>query len=105
MNRVVVTGLGAITPLGHTVSEYWDKLKKGASGLGPVTLVEQSPDLQPLTQKVVAEVKNFDPLKYFEERDLTTLDRVSQFSVAAAKEAIVALAAEREFGRLAEPLL
>jgi len=85
VSRVVVTGLGAVTPLGHTVASYWENLKAGVSGLGPVTL---TPTPEELTQKIVAEVKAFDPLKYFPERRLSTLDRVSQFAVVAAREAI-----------------
>jgi len=85
VNRVVVTGLGAVTPLGHTATAYWEKLKAGVSGLGPVTL---TPANDELTQKVAAEVKDFDPLKHFAERQLSTLDRVSQFAIVAAREAI-----------------
>lgn len=84
-NRVVVTGLGAVTPLGHNTASYWENLKAGASGLGPITL---TPANEELTQKVAAEVKNFDPLKHFAERQLSTLDRVSQFAVVAARQAI-----------------
>ncbi|HEY5380607.1 MAG TPA: beta-ketoacyl-[acyl-carrier-protein] synthase family protein [Pseudolabrys sp.] len=85
VRRVVVTGLGAITPLGNTVATYWDGLKGGVSGLGPITL---SATPEQLTQKVVAEIKDYDPLKHFEERELATLDRVSQIAVIAAREAI-----------------
>jgi len=85
MRRVVVTGLGALTPLGHTVPEYWDGLKAGRSGMGPITLTVMPEEL---TQKIVAEIKNFDPLKHFEERELSTLDRFSQIAVVAAREAI-----------------
>ncbi len=85
MHRVVVTGLGAVSPLGQTVASYWDNLKLGKSGLGPITL---TPTPEELTQKVAAEVKGFDPLKHFAERQLSTLDRVSQFAVVAAREAI-----------------
>ena len=85
VNRVVVTGLGAITPLGHTAPAYWESLKGGVSGLGPITLTSTPEEL---TQKVVAEIKDYDPLKHFEERDLPTLDRVSQIAVVAAREAI-----------------
>lgn len=85
VQRVVVTGLGAVSPLGHTVGSYWDNLKRGKSGLGPVTL---TPANDELTQKVAAEVKDFEPLKYFAERQLSTLDRVSQFAIVAAREAI-----------------
>jgi nodulation protein E len=84
VNRVVVTGLGAVTPLGHDVPSYWAALKKGEDGMRPV---EQIP-LEKLNQKVLGEVKNFDPLKHFEERQLNTLDRVSQLVVVAAREAI-----------------
>jgi nodulation protein E len=85
VQRVVVTGLGAVSPLGHTVGSYWDNLKVGKSGLGPVTL---TPANDELTQKVAAEVKDFDPLEHFDERHLATLDRVSQFAIVAAREAI-----------------
>jgi nodulation protein E len=85
VHRVVVTGLGAVSPLGHTVAPYWDNLKLGKSGLGPITL---PPSPEELTQKVAAEVKDFDPLKHFAERQLSTLDRVSQFAIVAAREAI-----------------
>jgi nodulation protein E len=85
VKRVVVTGLGAVTPLGHNRTTYWENLKAGVSGLGPITL---TPANEELTQKVAAEVKNFDPLKHFAERQISTLDRVSQFAVVAAREAI-----------------
>ncbi len=85
VKRVVVTGLGAVTPLGHTRTSYWENLKAGVSGLGPITL---TPANDELTQKVAAEVKDFDPLKHFAERQISTLDRVSQFAVVAAREAI-----------------
>ena len=85
VNRVVITGLGAVTPLGHTAATYWANLKQGVNGIGPITLAATPEEL---TQKVAAEVKDFDPLKHFEERQLSTLDRVSQFAVVAAREAI-----------------
>jgi nodulation protein E len=85
VTRVVVTGLGAVTPLGHTAATYWANLKQGVSGIGPITLTATPEEL---SQKVAAEVKDFDPLKHFEERELSTLDRVSQLAVVAAREAI-----------------
>jgi nodulation protein E len=85
VGRVVVTGLGAITPLGHTAAAYWDNLKQGTSGLGPITLAATPEEL---TQKTAAEVKNFDSLKYFDERLISSLDRGSQFAVVAAREAV-----------------
>lgn len=85
LRRVVVTGLGAVSPLGHTAGSTWTQLKAGVSGIGPITLAA---DREALSQKVAAEVKDFDPLKHFEERRLSTLDRVSQFAMVAAREAI-----------------
>ena len=58
MNRVVVTGMGVVSPIGNTTASYWSNLVKGVSGLGPVTLASAADEL---LQKVVAEVKNFDP--------------------------------------------
>ena len=84
MNRVVVTGLGAVTPLGHDVPSYWAGLKAGEDGIRPV---EQIP-LEKLNQKVLGEVKGFEPLKHFDDRQISLLDRVSQFAVVAAREAI-----------------
>lgn len=84
MHRVVVTGLGAVTPLGHDVPTFWDGLKSGTDGIRPVELVPADR----LNQKVLGEVKGFDPLKHFGERELPILDRVSQFSIVAARQAI-----------------
>jgi nodulation protein E len=84
VNRVVVTGLGAVTPLGHDVPSYWSGLKAGENGIRPVELIAP----ETLNQKVLGEVKNFDPLKHFDDRQLTILDRVCQFAVVAAREAI-----------------
>ena len=84
MHRVVVTGLGAVTPLGHDTPTYWDGLKSGTDGIRPVELVPA----ERLNQKVLGEVKGFDPQKHFGERELPILDRVSQFSIVAAKQAI-----------------
>jgi nodulation protein E len=85
VNRVVVTGLGAVSPLGQTAGSYWDGLKAGKSGIGPITL---PPTPEELTQKVAAEVKGFDPLQHFPERQSGMLDRLAQFAVVAAREAI-----------------
>jgi nodulation protein E len=98
VNRVVITGLGAVTPLGHDVRSYWSGLKAGENGVRPV---EQIP-LEKLNQKVLGEVKNFDPLKHFEDRQLNTLDRVSQLAVVAAREAIKQSGLNFEQGGLSE---
>ena len=83
-HRVVVTGMGVVSPVGQTTESYWSSLTHGTCGIARTTLA----DPEKLNQKVVAEVKNFDPLKHFEERIIPTLDRVSQFAVVAAREAI-----------------
>ena len=85
VNRVVVTGLGAVSPIGQTAGSYWTSLKQGVCGIGPIT---QAPTPEELTQKVAAEVKDFDPLKHFDERQISMLDRIAQFAVVAAREAI-----------------
>lgn len=83
-HRVVVTGSGVVSPVGNDARTYWAALKEGTVGIGQPTAV--APEL--LLKEVVAEVKNFDPLKYFDERALQPLDRVSQFAVVAAREAV-----------------
>ncbi len=83
-HRVVVTGCGVISPVGNDTATYWSALKEGRSGIGQPTIV--APEL--LAKEVVAEVKNYDPLAHFEERQLAPLDRVSQFAVIAAREAV-----------------
>ncbi|MEX2318652.1 MAG: beta-ketoacyl-[acyl-carrier-protein] synthase family protein, partial [Bauldia sp.] len=82
--RVVVTGTGVVSPVGHDTGSYWAGLKAGKSGIGAPVAVP--PEL--LSKEVVAEVKDFDPLKHFDERALAPLDRVSQFAVVAAREAV-----------------
>jgi nodulation protein E len=84
--RVVVTGTGIVSPLGLESETYWANLKGGKSGIGPPTAVPAE-----LLQKgVVAEIKDFDPKAYFEERAISPLDRVSQFAIVAAREAVKA---------------
>jgi nodulation protein E len=83
--RVVVTGLGAVSPVGNTAADYWRSLVAGVSGIGPITVCAEPEKLQ---QKTAAEVKAFDPLAHFDERQISTLDRISQFAVVAAREAI-----------------
>ena len=84
MHRVVITGLGAITPLGLDTASFWDGLKSGTNGIRPVEIVPA----EKLNQKVLGEVKGFEPEKHFTDRELPILDRVSQFSIVAAKQAI-----------------
>jgi nodulation protein E len=82
--RVVVTGTGVVSPVGNDTATYWASLKAGKSGIDQPTLVP--PEL--LFKEVVAEVKDFDPAKHFDDRALSPLDRVSQFAIVAAREAV-----------------
>lgn len=82
--RVVVTGTGVVSPVGNDTASYWEALKTGASGIGQPTMV--APEL--LSREVVAEIKNYDPAAHFDERALSPLDRVTQFSIVAAREAV-----------------
>jgi nodulation protein E len=84
LNRVVVTGLGTVSPVGLDTPSYWSALKEGKSGIGPPTAV--SPDL--LQGEVVAEINDFVPGRHFTDRELQPLDRVSQLAIVAAREAI-----------------
>jgi beta-ketoacyl-acyl-carrier-protein synthase II len=83
-HRVVVTGLGAITPLGLTAEASWEAAKNGQSGVGPITLFD-NPDLR---IKLAAEVKGFDPATVIDPREVRRRDRFEWFASAAASEAI-----------------
>lgn len=82
--RVVITGMGAVTPLGHTVQETWDAVRAGACGIAPITLYDHS------SQKVslAAEVKDFDPTRVLDKKEARRMDRFTQFAVTAAVEAM-----------------
>ena len=82
--RVVITGMGAITPLGETVEEYWENLVNGVSGIGPMTLCDPSE----FPSRISAEVSGFDPGTYIDRREHRRMARFSQMSVAAAGLAI-----------------
>ena len=83
-HRVVVTGWGVLSSIGHDAATYWDNLKRGVCGIAPAVTIPTDQ----LTQKVVAEVKDYDPLKHFDEKIAAPMDRVAQFGVIAAREAI-----------------
>jgi 3-oxoacyl-[acyl-carrier-protein] synthase II len=82
--RVVVTGLGAVTPLGNSVPEYWRAICEGRSGVGPITRF----DAKRLDTRIAAEVKGFDPLKVIEKKELKKLDLFIQYALAAGVEAV-----------------
>jgi len=82
--RVVVTGLGAVTPIGNTLSEYWEGLVSGRNGIGPITLFDAARH----DCRIAGEVKAFDPFQYLDRKDAKRMDRFAQFAVAASKQAI-----------------
>lgn len=82
--RVVVTGLGAVTPVGHTAAETWKNLKDGKNGIAPITLF----DTEKFKATLAAEVKNFDPKAYLDVNETLRTDRYAQFAVAAAQQAV-----------------
>ncbi|MBD1936742.1 beta-ketoacyl-ACP synthase II [Microcoleus sp. FACHB-68] len=82
--RVVVTGLGAITPIGNTLAEYWEGLIAGRSGIGPITLFDASRH----DCRIAGEVKGFDPHEYLERKEAKRMDRFAQFAISASKQAI-----------------
>jgi 3-oxoacyl-[acyl-carrier-protein] synthase II len=84
LKRVVVTGLGAITPLGNTVPEYWDGLIKGVSG---ADIIQQF-DVAKFKTRFACEVKNFEPTNYLERKEARKLDRFTQFALIASDEAV-----------------
>ncbi|MBR6717822.1 MAG: beta-ketoacyl-ACP synthase II [Oscillospiraceae bacterium] len=82
--RVVVTGLGALTPIGNDVASYWDGLKNGRNGIAPVTRF----DTADLKAKLAAEVKDFDPKQYLDAKTVRQTDRYQQYALAAVMQAV-----------------
>jgi 3-oxoacyl-[acyl-carrier-protein] synthase II len=82
--RVVVTGLGAITPIGNTLAEYWEGLLSGRNGIGPITLFDPSRH----DCRIAGEVKGFSPHDYMDRKEAKRMDRFAQFAVSASKQAI-----------------
>ncbi len=84
LKRVVVTGLGALTPIGNNLSQYWEGLKAGKSGCAPITYF----DAEKFKTKFACEIKNFNPLDYFDRKEARKLDRFAQYALVSSKEAI-----------------
>ncbi|MFD3000811.1 beta-ketoacyl-ACP synthase II [Pontibacter toksunensis] len=84
LKRVVVTGLGALTPLGNTVSEYWNGLKNGVSGAAPITRFDASK----FKTQFACEVKGYEPENYFDRKEARKMDYFSQFAMIVADEAV-----------------
>ena len=84
MERVVITGMGTVNPLGLTVQESWQNVINGVSGVGPITLFDSSP----LNVHFAAEVKSFEPEKYMDAKEARRRDRFEQLGIAAAQDAL-----------------
>jgi 3-oxoacyl-[acyl-carrier-protein] synthase II len=84
MDRVVITGMGTVNPLGLTVEDSWKNVVNGISGVGPITLFDSAP----LNVHFAAEVKNFDPGNYMDPKEARRRDRFEQFGAAAARDAL-----------------
>ncbi|MCX7046730.1 MAG: beta-ketoacyl-ACP synthase II [Candidatus Sumerlaeota bacterium] len=83
MKRIVVTGLGALTPIGNDVPSFWNNLVAGKSGVGFITRFDHSEH----RAHIAAEIKNFEPEKHFEKKDLKNLEPFIQYALIAAREA------------------
>jgi beta-ketoacyl-acyl-carrier-protein synthase II len=82
--RVVVTGIGLVTPVGHNIEESWNAIKEGKSGIGPITLFDASNHLV----KIAAEVKDWDPANYMPAKEVRRRDRYQHLIIAATNEAL-----------------
>ena len=84
LRRVVVTGLGALTPIGNNLEEYWQGLKNGKSGAAPITYF----DSEKFKTQFACELKNFDPLEHLDRKEARKMDRFTQYAMVASDEAI-----------------
>ena len=84
MKRVVVTGMGAVTPIGNSVEEFWENIKKNTVGIGEITKF----DVSDYKCKLAAEVKNFDPKQYMDPKAARRMEPFCQYAIAATGEAI-----------------
>lgn len=84
LKRVVVTGLGALTPIGNNVEAYWEGLKNGTSGSAPITYF----DPEKFKTKFACEIKNYDPNDHFHRKESRKLDRFAQYALISSEEAI-----------------
>ena len=84
LKRVVVTGFGAITPIGNNANEYWENLVKGVSGAAPITLFDPTN----FKTNFACEVKGFNPLDHFDKKEAKKMDRNTQLGMVAAREAV-----------------
>jgi len=85
LKRVVVTGLGALTPIGNTKDEYWNGLVNGKSGAAPITHF----DAEKFKTQFACEVKNFDPTEFIDRKEARKMDKFAQYAMVASDEAII----------------
>jgi 3-oxoacyl-[acyl-carrier-protein] synthase II len=85
MRRVVVTGLGALTPLGNNLHEYWEGIKKRSQRISMITRF----DTEKFKTKFACELKNYDSTKYFDRKEANKLDLYSQYALIATDEALL----------------
>jgi len=85
IKRVVVTGLGALTPIGNNIEEFWNGLTNGVSGAAPITHF----DATKFKTRFACELKNFDITAFFDRKEARKMDRFTQYAMVAADEAIV----------------
>jgi nodulation protein E len=84
MNRVVITGIGVVSPVGSTLDKFWSGLVEGRSGIGPISVAPT----ERLSARIAAQVLDFDPALHFDPKRVAMLDRFSQFAVVAARQAV-----------------
>ena len=84
MKRVVITGLGALTPIGNNVPDFWNAMLAGVSGAGPITHFDASK----FKTQFACELKGFQPLDHFDRKEARKFDLYSQYAIVAAREAI-----------------
>lgn len=92
LKRVVVTGLGALTPVGNNVQDFWNSLLSGVSGAAPITHF----DPEKFKTKFACEVKGFDAMQHFDRKEVRKYDRYTQFAIVAARQAIADAAIDKE---------
>src|SRR4051812_13769142 len=84
MHRVVITGIGVVSPVGSALNEFWSALVEARSGIGPLTLVPT----EKVRTRIAAEVKEFKAESHFAEKRANLMDRFAQFAVVAARSAV-----------------
>jgi len=84
MKRVVITGIGALTPIGNNLNDFWTNLKNGVSGAGPITKF----DTEKFKVKFACELKGYDPKDHFDVKEIRKYDPFSQYALVAVEEAV-----------------